>query len=52
MFAGPNGSGKSTIREDLRQEWLGHYVNSDELEKLLTSGLPIDLGQFDLTSGG
>ncbi len=31
MFAGPNGSGKSTIKEFLHSEWLGVYVNADEI---------------------
>lgn len=33
VFAGPNGSGKSTIKEMLQQEWLGVYINADEIEK-------------------
>ena len=33
MFAGPNGSGKSTIKDMLPQQWLGIYVNADEIEK-------------------
>ena len=33
MFAGPNGSGKSTIKEILPLQWLGVYVNADEMEK-------------------
>jgi predicted ABC-type ATPase len=35
MFAGPNGSGKSTIKNLLRQEWLGVYVNPDDIEREL-----------------
>jgi predicted kinase len=35
VFAGPNGSGKSTIRDLLREEWIGVYVNADEIEKVL-----------------
>ncbi|HSI50226.1 MAG TPA: hypothetical protein VLA61_18290 [Ideonella sp.] len=35
VFAGPNGSGKSTIHELLRPEWIGAYVNADEIEKAL-----------------
>ena len=31
MFAGPNGSGKSTIKDILPPEWLGVYVNADEM---------------------
>jgi predicted ABC-type ATPase len=33
MFAGPNGSGKSTIKEGLLPEWLGVYINPDEIKK-------------------
>lgn len=35
MFAGPNGSGKSTLKEALRPEWLGVYINADEIEKAI-----------------
>jgi predicted ABC-type ATPase len=33
MFAVPNGSGKSTIKEVIPDEWLGIYINPDEIEK-------------------
>jgi len=32
MFAGPNGSGKSTIKGVIPPEWLGVYINPDEME--------------------
>lgn len=35
MFAGPNGSGKSTVKDVLPPEWLGVYLNADDLEKTL-----------------
>ena len=35
VFAGPNGSGKSTILKNLDPEWIGCYVNADEIEKSL-----------------
>ncbi|WP_238446904.1 zeta toxin family protein [Azohydromonas australica] len=49
VFAGPNGSGKSTIRELLREEWIGVYVNADEIEKVLQRERAIDLADFALT---
>lgn len=35
VLAGPNGSGKSTIKTELRPEWIGVFVNADEIEKRL-----------------
>jgi len=32
MFAGPNGSGKSTLKDVLNPNWLGIYVNADDIE--------------------
>ncbi len=32
MFAGPNGSGKSTLKDVLDPEWLGIYLNADDIE--------------------
>lgn len=49
VFAGPNGSGKSTIRDLLREEWIGVYVNADEIEKVLRRDRAIDLADFALT---
>lgn len=50
MFAGPNGSGKSTIKEVIPAEWLGVYINPDEIEKTIreTGGLP--LADFEVQS--
>jgi predicted ABC-type ATPase len=48
VFAGPNGSGKSTIRELLREEWIGVYVNADEIEKVLGRDRALDLADFAL----
>lgn len=50
IFAGPNGSGKSTIKEMLPPQWLGVYVNADELETQLKLDGGIDLGQFGIAS--
>ncbi|MET3604620.1 putative ABC-type ATPase [Sphaerotilus sulfidivorans] len=35
VFAGPNGSGKSTIKDSLLPQWLGVYVNADDIEKAI-----------------
>ena len=35
MFAGPNGSGKSTIKDVLPSQWLGVYINADDIEKTI-----------------
>ena len=32
IFAGPNGSGKSTLKSVLKREWLGIYINPDDIE--------------------
>jgi predicted ABC-type ATPase len=45
MFAGPNGSGKSTIKPKLKTEWLGFYINPDEIEAEIRK-----LGFFDFSS--
>lgn len=50
MFAGPNGSGKSTIKHLLRAEWLGIYVNADDIEKSLREEGGLDLTDFGLGS--
>ncbi len=52
MFAGPNGSGKSTIKEVIPAEWLGVYINPDEIEKTIreTGGLP--LADFEVQTTG
>lgn len=48
VFAGPNGSGKSTIHEVLKPEWVGVYVNADEIEKQLRHSGALDLNSFEL----
>lgn len=48
VFAGPNGSGKSTIQERLRPEWIGAYVNADDMERQLRQSGSLDLNPFDL----
>ncbi|MES2186868.1 MAG: zeta toxin family protein [Pseudomonadota bacterium] len=48
VFAGPNGSGKSTIQERLLPEWIGAYVNADEIEKALSATGRLDLADFEL----
>ncbi len=48
MFAGPNGSGKSTIKDMLPQEWLGVYVNADEIEKSIRIDGRLDLAPFQI----
>ncbi|MEN9842495.1 MAG: hypothetical protein RLZZ612_324 [Pseudomonadota bacterium] len=50
MFAGPNGSGKSTIKDELRPEWLGIYVNADEIEKNIRINGFINLHEFGITT--
>lgn len=35
MFAGPNGSGKSTLKDVLEPQWLGVYVNADDIEAVI-----------------
>ncbi|MCK6389486.1 MAG: zeta toxin family protein [Azonexus sp.] len=48
MFAGPNGSGKSTLKDYLAPEWLGVYVNADEIEKTLRSGPGLNFRDFSI----
>lgn len=50
MFAGPNGSGKSTLKEYLPPEWLGVYVNADEIEKLLRANAALTLADFEVSA--
>ncbi len=50
VFAGPNGSGKSTIQELLLPEWIGAYVNADDMERQLRPAGALDLNAFDLTA--
>lgn len=51
IFAGPNGSGKSTLFttiSELRQFHIGHFINSDEIEKEISSKGFINIEDFDL----
>lgn len=47
VIAGPNGSGKSTIKSLLRPEWLGTYVNPDDIEAAIRN-----LGCFNFEAYG
>ena len=44
MFARPNGSGKSTIKNAIKAQLLGVYINPDDIEKEITT-----LGYLDFT---
>lgn len=48
MLAGPNGSGKSTIKRELKPQWIGVFINADEIERTLRESE----GQLDLASLG
>ena len=48
MFAGPNGSGKSTIKDMLPAQWLGVYVNADDIEKSIRTTGCINLADFQV----
>lgn len=48
VLAGPNGSGKSTIKSELKPEWIGVFVNADEIERSLRA----TSGTLDLASLG
>lgn len=48
ILAGPNGSGKSTIKGELKPQWIGVFVNADEIER----GLRDTAGALDLASLG
>jgi len=46
VLAGPNGSGKTTILRELRPEWIGAFVNADEIEReLRDSGGTLNLAE-------
>ena len=51
MLAGPNGSGKSTIKRELKPQWIGVFINADEIERTLreTDGL-LDLASLGITA--
>jgi predicted ABC-type ATPase len=48
MFAGPNGSGKSTIKDMLPPEWLGVYINADDIEKAIRGNGELALNAFQI----
>lgn len=48
MFAGPNGSGKSTIKDVLPPQWLGVYINADEIEKTVRANGCLNLAVFEV----
>lgn len=51
VLAGPNGSGKSTIQKELRPEWIGVFVNADEIEKALKESQGVlDLKRLGITA--
>jgi hypothetical protein len=50
VLAGPNGSGKSTIKGELKPEWIGVFVNADEIERgLKETGGALDLAAMGMT---
>jgi len=48
VLAGPNGSGKSTIKRELKPQWIGVFINADEIER----DLKINAGRLSLRSLG
>jgi hypothetical protein len=51
VLAGPNGSGKSTIKGELKPEWIGTFVNADEIERSLSeTGGNLDLAGLGIIS--
>ena len=51
VLAGPNGSGKSTIQRELKPEWIGVFVNADEIEReLKNSGGKLGLARLGITA--
>jgi predicted ABC-type ATPase len=50
MFAGPNGSGKSTIKNVIRPELLGPFINPDEIEKELRERGVVELNRFGIST--
>ena len=49
VFAGPNGSGKSTIKDSLLPQWLGVYVNADDIEKAIRTQGFLEFAEFGCT---
>ena len=49
MFAGPNGSGKSTLFDSISSKFnAGYFINSDLIEKEISSKGFIDLDRYEL----
>lgn len=50
MFAGPNGSGKSTLKDELDPNWLGVYVNADDIEAHIRQHGSVSLAPYGVES--
>jgi predicted ABC-type ATPase len=51
VLAGPNGSGKSTIQRELKPQWIGVFINADEIEHALKdTGGQLSLMKFGITA--
>jgi len=49
VFAGPNGSGKSTVQARVSVNYdIGHFVNADNIERLLHQDKSISFNDFDI----
>jgi len=48
VFAGSNGSGKSTLKSVLKSEWLGVYINPDEIEAKIKNYSILNLHDFTI----
>jgi len=46
MFAGPNGSGKSTLKDLLSPDWLGIYINADDIERTIRANGGLCVSDF------
>lgn len=51
MLAGPNGSGKSTIQSELKPQWIGVFINADDIERALKdTGGELSLTKLGITA--
>lgn len=51
VLAGHNGSGRSTIQSELKPQWIGVFINADEIERALKdSGGEPSLGKLGITA--
>ncbi|WP_255493638.1 hypothetical protein [Myroides sp. WP-1] len=49
VFGGPNGSGKSTLFASIKEQFnVGHFINSDEVEREITSNGFVNIESFGL----